>query len=95
MQDNAVLVVSELFTNAVLASSPEEDIRLELSWLDAGCQIAVSDHGKHGANVTPPSVSEPLSEGGRGLRVVAAVAGPVTFSQDPAGWTVATTVVPR
>jgi anti-sigma regulatory factor (Ser/Thr protein kinase) len=95
MRESAVLVVSELFTNAVLASCPDDDVRLELSWIDAGCQITVSDQGNRGPDVTPPSPSESLREGGRGLRVVAAVAGPVTFSRDTAGWSVATTVVPR
>jgi len=93
--ERAVLVVSELFTNAVLASPPDGDVRLELAWIMAGCEIKVSDRGSHVAGLAAPAAAEPLGVGGRGLRVVAAVAGPVMFSRDAAGWTVVSTVVPR
>jgi anti-sigma regulatory factor (Ser/Thr protein kinase) len=87
------LVLSELVTNAVLASrGAEGDIRVELTAEPVGWGIAVSDCG--GGFVAPdaPAAPDPLSVGGRGLHVVAEVAGPLSVQRDD-GWTVVRTMV--
>ena len=86
------LVLSELVTNAVRASRPEGDIRVELTTGPLGWGVAVSDRG--GGFVLPEgdTAADPLVVGGRGLHVVAEVAGPVSVQYDR-GWTVVRTVV--
>ena len=86
------LVLSELVTNAVRASRPEGDIRVELTDGPPGWGVAVSDCGSNFALPDGGAAADPLAVGGRGLHVVAEVAGPVSVQHDR-GWTVVRTVV--
>ena len=88
------LVLSELVTNAVRASRPEDDIRVELTAGPPGWEVAVSDRGSGFVLPLPEgaAAADPLTVGGRGLHVVGEVAGPVSVQHDR-GWTVVRTVV--
>ena len=86
------LVLSELVTNAVRASRPEGDIRVELTAGPPGWGVAVSDCGSGFVLPEGGAAADPLAVGGRGLHVVAEVAGPVSVQHDR-GWTVVRTVV--
>jgi anti-sigma regulatory factor (Ser/Thr protein kinase) len=69
--DDALLLVSELVTNAVRHGRP--DIRLEVSVSPPGIEVAVRDGGED----LPQMSSQPTpgtAESGRGLRIVDAVA---------------------
>jgi len=86
------LVLSELVTNAVQASRPEGDIRVQLTAGPRGWGVSVSDCGDD--FVLPAAAAPgPLAVGGRGLHVVGAVAGPVSVHHQQ-GWTVVRTTVP-
>jgi anti-sigma regulatory factor (Ser/Thr protein kinase) len=85
------LVLSELVTNAVRASGPEGDIRVELTAGPPSWGVAVGDCGS-GFVLPEGAAADPLAVGGRGLHVVAEVAGPVSVQHDR-GWTVVRTVV--
>ena len=86
------LVLSELVTNAVRASQPDDEIRVELTAGPLGWGVAVSDCA--GDFVLPAAdvVPGPLAVGGRGLHVVAEVAGPLSVEHEH-GWTVVRTTV--
>ena len=86
------LVLSELVTNAVRASRPDGDIRVELAAGPPGWEVVVSDCGSGFVLPQGGSAADPLAVGGRGLHVVAEVAGPVSVEHDR-GWTVVRTVV--
>jgi anti-sigma regulatory factor (Ser/Thr protein kinase) len=86
------LVLSELVTNAVRASRPEDQIRVELTAGPLGWGVAVGDCG---GDFLPPAagaVPGPLAVGGRGLHVVSKLAGPLSVEHDH-GWTVVRTMV--
>jgi anti-sigma regulatory factor (Ser/Thr protein kinase) len=87
------LVLSELVTNAVRASRADGDIHIELTAGPLGWGIAVGDRGGGFAPPTNGAATDPLAVGGRGLHVVAEIAGPVSV-QDDRGWTVVRTTVP-
>jgi anti-sigma regulatory factor (Ser/Thr protein kinase) len=89
------LVLSELVTNAVQASGPEGDIRVQLTAGTRGLAVSVSDCGDDFVLPAPTAAPGPLplAEGGRGLHVARAVAGPVSVQHDQ-GWTVVRTTVP-
>jgi len=91
---DAALVVSELFTNAVRASKPQDRVRVELASTAAGWAISVADLGEVFSPLTRDAAHGPLAVGGRGLHVVSSVAGPVTVHRDPQGWTVVRAVLP-
>ena len=86
------LVLSELVTNAVQASPPDDEIRVELTAVPLGWGIAVSDRGGCFALPAQGAAPSPLAVGGRGLRVVSEIAGPLSVEQDH-GWTVVRTTV--
>ncbi len=71
VKEDAVLVVSELTTNAVLHSgcTPEDEFELLAELVPAGVRIAVIDSGRSG---TEPRRGDrdSLQPGGMGLRVV-------------------------
>jgi serine/threonine-protein kinase RsbW len=75
IREEALLVVSELATNAVLHSGslPEEDFEVRAELVSAGLRIEVTDQGRSESN---PVARErnPLVPGGMGLRVVEALA---------------------
>ncbi len=71
IRDDALLVVSELATNAVLHSGslPEEAVEVRADLVAAGLRIEVIDQGR--SRSTPePRRADPLVPGGMGLHVV-------------------------
>lgn len=68
--DNAAIVVSELFTNALVHTDSAE-IVCRLQTTSENLYLAITDQG-HGA--TEPEVREPDAESGRGLLLVSALA---------------------
>ena len=87
--DLAALAVSEIVTNAIIHVGG--DVRNEASIVDGDLRIAVTDHGS-----TSPALRALSDDGdsGRGLAIVAAVAGDwgVELLDDNAGKTVWFTV---
>jgi anti-sigma regulatory factor (Ser/Thr protein kinase) len=75
IRDDALLVLSELATNAVLhsGSSPEEDFEVRAELVPEGLLIAVTDQG-HSSSNPEPRHNSTLVAGGMGLRVVEALA---------------------
>lgn len=67
--DDATLVVSELATNAVVHG--HSALEVHLGWSAAGLDIAVRDRG---LGVPRPASVPPLSQHGRGLRIVSDLA---------------------
>lgn len=68
-RDAAVLMVSELVTNAVLHGRPPIVVMIERDQSDV--QVTVADHHPHWPSLQNPS---PDAVGGRGLRIVDALA---------------------
>ena len=85
---DAVLVVSELLSNAILHARPREDAQLLVTWLLDGAvlEVAVSD----GGGPTRPRQAHPSvsSLGGRGLGIVEHLATAWGVRDDPDGQTV-------
>jgi len=85
---DAVLVVSELLSNAILHARPLPGSNLLLAWAfsDGAVEIAVSDGGA----VTRPMTAQPTvsSLGGRGLAIVDYLARSWGVRTDDAGLTV-------
>ncbi len=78
-EDN-ILIASELITNAIVHGSPE--IRLTLAAVDGHVLGAVADQGSEMPRVRPP---DELAVSGRGLRLVADLAGRWGIQPRPAG----------
>lgn len=74
--DDVVLLVSELFTNAILHGAGRAEIRIEL--VGVGLRVEVIDDGRAPGMLrrTDPGVADPGVEaiGGRGLLIVDALA---------------------
>lgn len=72
VREDALLIVSELATNAVLhsGSDPEDEFELRAELVENGVRIAVTDRGR--SNRTPMRRDQPgsIGPGGMGLRVV-------------------------
>ena len=85
---DAVLVVSELVSNAILHAYPLPGERLKVAWdVDDGwLEVAVSD----GGSATVPQVGHPtaVSVGGRGLAIVAHICQTWGVRADDVGLTV-------
>jgi anti-sigma regulatory factor (Ser/Thr protein kinase) len=85
--DTAVLVCSELVTNAIQhAYAPRQTFEVRLTATGKECQVEVSD-----TSDTPPrpATPDPDDEGGRGLLLVAALAESVGHrARTPTGKTV-------
>jgi anti-sigma regulatory factor (Ser/Thr protein kinase) len=85
---DAVLVVSELLSNAILHARPREDAQLLVTWLFDGAvlEVAVSD----GGGPTRPRQAHPSvsSLGGRGLGIVEHLTTTWGVRDDPDGQTV-------
>jgi anti-sigma regulatory factor (Ser/Thr protein kinase) len=85
---DAVLVVSELLSNAIRHAQPLPGARLQVAWaVDAGSvELAVSDGGSH---TRPQPVHASLSSlGGRGLEIVEYLCRRWGVRADDAGLTV-------
>jgi anti-sigma regulatory factor (Ser/Thr protein kinase) len=88
---DAVLVVSELVTNAVLHGEGAITIAVELR--DDDVRVEVSDVGVGQPRVRPPADDE--GNGGRGLRIVEAVASDWGVDGSPQGPTTVWAALPR
>ena len=94
--DDAVVVISELFTNAVLhtdSGKPGGLVTVQVTRWRHGVRIAVTDQG----SVSQPVIRGPGADGepaesGRGLYLAAQLAGGVTWHDDPSGRTIAATL---
>ncbi len=85
--DDALVVLSELVTNAVRHASPGSDGRVGVEWA-VGPQrlwLRVSDGGRRGST---GRTNAHESVGGRGLSIVAALADSWDFERHEAGTTV-------
>lgn len=73
--DDALVVVSELVTNAVIHSgcTPDETITVHATITGSRTRISVLDPGHTGLPPKPPE-QPPVSGGGLGLRIVEALA---------------------
>lgn len=87
--DDAVVVVSELFTNAVLhtdSGKPGGLVVVQVArWL-LGVRVAVTDQGS--ANQPVIGDGRSCSEGGRGLYLVSHLAEHLGWHDDPSGRTI-------
>lgn len=81
-RDTAVLVVSELTTNA--AQHGHRDMTLRLTLGPDMLHIAVADHGEAGPPRQPPPEDDP-DEHGRGLHLVHALVARLDIHQDTFG----------
>lgn len=82
-RDEALLVVSELVTNAVMHG--RGPIELRLTRRAGGLRIAVSDADPSPVSAVDRGIEDPT---GRGLRIVAAIAGRWGHQTGPDGKTV-------
>jgi serine/threonine-protein kinase RsbW len=85
--DDAVVVVSELVTNAVRHASPDPDGEVGVEWAveDSRLWLRVSDGGNRHVGAR---VHQSDAVGGRGLSIVAALADAWDFERHEAGTTV-------
>jgi anti-sigma regulatory factor (Ser/Thr protein kinase) len=90
--DDALLVTSELFTNAVLHGSGRIDVYVTLD--PEALRIAVVDDGRRTPERWPRMRVTPTM-GGRGLRIVDTVASTWGNNLDPAGRTRVWAEMPR
>jgi anti-sigma regulatory factor (Ser/Thr protein kinase) len=90
--NDALLVTSELFTNAVLHGSGRIDVYVTLD--PEALRIAVVDDGRRTLDRWPRRGVTP-THGGRGLRIVDAVASTWGNNLDPAGRTRVWAEMPR
>jgi anti-sigma regulatory factor (Ser/Thr protein kinase) len=94
--DDAVVVLSELFTNAVLHTDSGKRgglVTVQVTRWRHGVRIAVTDQGsvRHPVIRDPGADGEP-GESGRGLYLAAQLAGALTWHDDPSGRTIAATL---
>ncbi len=93
LRDDALVVVSELFTNAVLhtnSGKPGGLVIVQVSRWRLGVRIAVTDQGSPSQPVIrgPAACGEP-AERGNGLYLAAHLAGRLDWHDDPSGRTIA------
>lgn len=89
--DDALLVTSELFTNAVLHGSGQIDVYVTLA--PEALRIAVVDDGRRTPETWPERV--PAAVGGRGLAIVDTLASTWGNNLDPSGRTRVWAEMPR
>lgn len=91
-RDDAVLVLSELFTNAVLhtaSGKPGGLVIVQVSRWRLGVRIAVTDQGSPSQPVIrDPGASSELAENGNGLYLVGHLAGHLDWHDDASGRTI-------
>ena len=80
--DDALLVTSELVTNAVMHGRPP--VTLHLQFRSDHVRVAVVDQGPGFTN--GPGSNDPLASSGRGLGIVASVARESGSGQTAQGW---------
>ncbi|MGH9289814.1 MAG: ATP-binding protein [Acidimicrobiales bacterium] len=90
--DDVLLVASELFTNAVLYGAGKIDVYVTLD--PEALRIAVVDDGRRTPERWPERVPN-ATPGGRGLRIVDALASTWGNNFDPAGRTRVWAEMPR
>lgn len=94
-RDDAVLVLSELFTNAILHSDsgqPGGLIVVQISRWRLGVRIAVTDQGSGNQPVIrDPGACSDVAESGNGLYLAAQLAGRLDWHDDASGRTIAAT----
>ncbi len=92
-RDDAVLVLSELFTNAIMHSNsgkPGGLVIVQISRWQLGVRIAVTDQGSHNQPVIrDPRARSDLAESGNGLYLAAQLAGSLDWHDDSSGRTIA------
>lgn len=94
--DDAMLVLSELFTNAVLhteSGKPGGLVTVQIARWRHGVRIAVTDQG----SLSQPVIRDPTGSGGpaesgNGLYLAAHLAGHLAWHDDPSGRTIAATL---
>jgi serine/threonine-protein kinase RsbW len=95
-RDDALVVLSELFTNALLhtdSGKPGGLVTVQVTRWRHGVRIAVTDQGSLGQPVIRDlAASGEPAESGHGLYLAAHLAGPLTWHDDPFGRTVAATL---
>ncbi len=90
LREDAIVVLSELFTNAVVhteSGKPGGLVTVQISRWRHGVQITVTDQGSGGA----PAVCEPCgepAEGGNGLFLVSCLASRLDWGEAGAGRTI-------
>jgi serine/threonine-protein kinase RsbW len=93
--DDAVIVLSELFTNAVLhtdSGKPGGLVTVQVARWRYGVRIAVTDQGSAGLPVIrDPGAGYGPEESGHGLFLAAQLAGGLAWHDDPSGRTIAAT----
>ena len=91
--DDAVLVLSELFTNAILHSDsgkPGGLVVVQISRWRLGLRIAVTDQGSRNQPVIrDPGACSDLAESGSGLYLAAQLSGRLDWHDDASGRTIA------
>ncbi|MFC4535011.1 ATP-binding protein [Sphaerisporangium dianthi] len=86
--DDAVLLLSEIFTNAVThAASPEIHVTVLTGW-DRSVEVKVTDRGTATVPCACRAPADPLAERGRGIRLVRELSRRWRFLKDATGCTV-------
>jgi serine/threonine-protein kinase RsbW len=92
-RDDAVLVLSELFTNAIMHSNsgkPGGLVVVQISRWQLGVRIAVTDQGSLNQPVIrDPGACSDLAESGNGLYLAAQLARRLDWHDDSSGRTIA------
>ncbi|GII78101.1 hypothetical protein Sru01_30830 [Sphaerisporangium rufum] len=94
-RDDAVLLLSEIFTNAVTyTDSPQIPVTVLVGW-DRTVEVKVTDQGGSTVPCGCRAPADPLAERGRGIRLVRDLARRWGFLRDATGCTVWFTLDPH
>ncbi|MEU9889114.1 ATP-binding protein [Sphaerisporangium sp. NPDC051011] len=94
-RDDAVLLLSEIFTNAVAYTrSPEIPVTVLIEW-DRTVQVKVTDQGGSTVPCVCRAPADDLAERGRGIRLVRSLSRRWGFIKDASGCTVWFVLDPR
>jgi serine/threonine-protein kinase RsbW len=85
-RSHLAILVSEACTNAVTHATEGSTIEVAISIDDDQCTLEVGNAGtnRHGSHITA-ELPDPLTIGGRGLPLIAALADTATFIPTPPG----------
>ncbi|MFF9100951.1 ATP-binding protein [Streptomyces rubrogriseus] len=89
-EDSALLIVSELATNAALHG--RSDMTIRLAYATGALRITVADHGKPQMPPMPTALNWEADEHGRGLFIVSALATHLEVFDTAQGWYVDATL---